>query len=92
MKKVIKRDGRIQPFDIGKIRLTLERVSDEHREPFTSSDMDMIMKDIGREIDKYSGDTIHASEIYDIVLRTLKENGFLRIAQYYEGYQKRFEG
>jgi len=46
--KVRKRDGRIQDFNLGKIRLTIERVSDEVQMPLTGSDLDMISKSIER--------------------------------------------
>ena len=49
--KVRKRDGSLQDFDIDKVKLTLERMSDELNRPFTGSDLsDIDQGNRGRSI------------------------------------------
>lgn len=87
--KVIKRDGRIQEFDIEKIKLTLERVSDELNEPFTKSDIDNVAREIHKAILGMGKEYIHSFEIHRIVVEQLKNAGFTHIAQAYDDYQKK---
>lgn len=88
--KVIKKDGRIQEFDIDKIKITLGYVSDEVKQPLTFSDIDMVARKVERAVLESNDNTIHSSDIQKIVLKELKEAGFNYIAKRYDEYKKDF--
>ncbi|MFU0801169.1 MAG: ATP cone domain-containing protein [Xylanivirga thermophila] len=90
--KVIKRDGRTQDFEIDKIKLTLERVSDEINMPFTHGDVERVAHAIERSINNIGTDTITSSKIHEIVIGELNTLGFIEIAKAYDGYKKSFKG
>lgn len=83
---VRKRDGRIQDFNLGKIRLTIERVSDEVQMPLTGSDLDMISKSIERDLASRGEDIIDTAEIGKTVVAQLEDFGYKKIAVAYKGY------
>ncbi len=81
--KVIKKDGRIQDFDIQKIRVSIENASDEANAPMSSSDIGNIIEDIQQIIDSSGLKRIHVSDIQTMVVNTLKKLGFSVVARYY---------
>ena len=87
--KVRKKNGSIQDFDISKIRLTLERVSDEQGMPFTGSDLRMLTESIHEEIEKMQKEIVSSAEIHEIVVERLKIFGFTQIAEAYDSFEKR---
>lgn len=84
--KVIKKDGRIQDFDIQKIRVSVENASDEANAPMSSSDIGNIIEDIQQIIDSSELQRIHVSDIQTMVVNTLKKLGFSVVARYYYEY------
>lgn len=82
--KVIKRNGRIQEFDIGKIQITLENVSDEISEPLTESDIKKLLASIEKAIYSRNQDEIRSSEIFEIVIDELEKAGFHDVAVAYK--------
>lgn len=88
--KVKKRDGRLQDFSINKIKLTLERVSDELGEPFTGSDLRILTETVELKIVETGKEIIESAEIYKIVIERLRRYGFAGIAKAYEEFEKSF--
>jgi len=92
--KVIKKDGRVQPFDLSKIIFALERISDECSQPFTQSDLTFVAKNIEKSIraamENKDEDIIHTSKIRTIVIKELEQAGFKHIADCYKEYVKGF--
>jgi transcriptional regulator NrdR family protein len=86
--KVIKRDGRTQEFNIHKIILTLEKVSEEIEEPFTESDINNLSGDILTFIKTIDGDKISVKDIQDIVVEELVKLGFNKASKHYKEYRK----
>lgn len=86
--KVVKRDGRIQDFDLNKILITLEKVSDEIVQPFTESDINNLSEDIENSIKALSGDAIEVGKIQDVVVENLEKLGFNKAAKHYREYRK----
>ena len=86
--KVKKRDGRIQEFNIQKIKLSIERVSDEINKPLTSSDIELVAKAIEGRIRSKGSDIINAVEIHKIVVEELRNIGFTHIAAAYDDNNK----
>lgn len=85
--QVIKRDGRIQEFDMTKIETSIMRASDDIKEPMPQSDARVIAKDIAKLVgEKYDG-KIDVKAIHILVMGDLIKKGFLRVANAYgEGY------
>lgn len=86
--KVLKKDGRLQDYNLDKIKLSIERASDEARQPFTLSDIEILGNDIHKKILDLEKDTIKSEEIHNIVYKQLKYTGFDQIATCYKNYAK----
>ncbi|NSW90080.1 MAG: ATPase [Firmicutes bacterium] len=89
--KVKKKDGRIQDFNADKIKLILEKVSDEAEKPLTGSDVNIITKLVEETVRKDYKDIITTEEIHKVVVNQLKKAGFLDIAKAYDEFEKKFE-
>lgn len=81
--KVIKRDGRLQEFDLNKIKTSIVRASDDASQPLNESDIDNLGKSIERGLLNYQKGSIHSDIIQVFVLRELKKQGFGVVATYY---------
>ena len=88
--KVKKRNGSLQDFNMDKIKLTLERVSDELNRPLTGSDLRVLTEAIEKNILETKKEIIESAEIYKIVIEKLRRLGFTRIAKAYEDFKKKF--
>jgi len=73
--KVIKRNGEYQEFDIQKIRLVLERVSDAIGEPLNASDINAVSRVILRDVERF-GEAVPYDVLREIVAGALRESGF----------------
>jgi len=81
--KVIKRDGRLQNFDLSKIKTSIYRASDDASQPLNESDIDNVAKSIEKSLKNYQKDSIHSDIIQKFVLRELEKQGFKIVAEYY---------
>ncbi|MBO8175023.1 MAG: vitamin B12-dependent ribonucleotide reductase [Thermococcus sp.] len=89
VEKVMKRDGRIVPFDEGRIRWAIQRamwevgVRDEKL-------LDKVVKDVVSRINElYDGKIPHIENIQDIVELELMRNGLFDVAKAYIIYRKK---
>lgn len=82
--KVIKRNGRLQEFDINKIKISIMRTSDDLKEPLNSSDIDNVTQSIEDIIKTYNQDSIKAQDIHRIVVEELRKYEFSHIAEAYD--------
>jgi transcriptional repressor NrdR len=82
--KVVKRDGRIQDFDLDKIIVSIERASDDIGEPMNESDANCAAQSIEKNIKAQGKEAITFQEIRNIVTSELKKLGFSDIAAAYE--------
>lgn len=82
--KVIKRNGRLQKFDINKIKVSIMRTSDDLKEPLNSADIDNITRSIEDTIKTYNQDSIKAQEVHRIVVEELRKCGFNHVAEAYD--------
>jgi len=87
--KVRKSNGSIELFSMDKIKLTLERVSDELNQPLTGSDLSLLTKEIEREVNKTGKKIIDSWEIKKIVIEVLERLSFRKIAKAYEAFDKK---
>ncbi|MBZ9688139.1 ATPase [Clostridium estertheticum] len=81
--KVIKRDGRLQEFDLSRIRTSIDRASDDANQPLNESDIENLAKSIEKGLKNYQKDSIHSDIIQKFVLRELEKQGFKIVAEYY---------
>jgi transcriptional repressor NrdR len=81
--QVIKRNGSKQEYDVNKIKLTLEKVSDEVLKPLTASDIAALLRSIEQSIKACNKEEIQSSRILRIVVAELIDYGFYDIAKAY---------
>ena len=81
--KVIKQDGRLQNFDLEKIKTSIYRASDDANEPLNTSDIENLARSIEKEIENIEKDTIHAYLIQSLVLNEIEKSGFHFVGKYY---------
>lgn len=86
--EVIKRDGRVQQFDMNKIMITIERASDEANTPMNDSDINIVTGAIKYMVKTENADRISVENIQNIVINSLNSNGFNSVAKYYSNYKK----
>lgn len=86
--KVIKRDNRIQPYNLEKIERGIKLAL--KKRPFANGEVKQILNNIEREIIRDAVDCkIRSDEIGNIVLRELKkwdEVGYIRFASVYRSF------
>ena len=81
--KVIKRDGRLQEFDLSKIKTSIDRASDDARQPLNESDLENLARSIQKDLKNYQKESIHSDIIQKFVLLQLEKHGFKVVAEYY---------
>lgn len=90
MMKVIKKDGRLQDFDLEKIKISILSATNDSKELLNESDVKILVQDINskmKEVRKDCEDT-SSYEISSIVIAVLKRDGFSDIIEKYVGYEK----
>ncbi|MCB2297236.1 ATP cone domain-containing protein [Clostridium tagluense] len=81
--KVIKRDGKLQEFDLIKIKTSIHRASCDAIQPLNESDIENVAKSIEKGLKNYQKENIHSDIIQKFVLRELEKQGFKVVAEYY---------
>lgn len=81
--KVIKEDGRLQKFDLSKIKTSIYRASDDAMQPLNESDIENLAKSIEKDLKNYQKEKIHSDVIQKFVLRELEKQGFKAVSEYY---------
>lgn len=90
MMKVIKKDGRLQDFDLEKIKSSILSATNDSKELLNESDVKILVEDINskmKEVRKDGEDT-SSYEISGIVIAILKRDEFSDIIEKYVGYEK----
>lgn len=81
---VIKKDGRIQDFDIEKMRLSVANASDEAKAPMSSSDINLVIRDVMASIE--SGEIqqhLNTAMLRKFIIDSLIKFGFTMVAKHY---------
>lgn len=88
---VIKRDGRIQEFDVIKIRSSILGASIDSNTIINESDLKVLSKRVLKVLKAIRGEDGITStyEIFAIIIETLKNDSFNDIAMSYLGYKSK---
>jgi len=81
--KIVKKDGRLQDFNLNKIKTSIYRASDDANQPLNTSDIDNIAKDIEISIKDLQKDTVRFDIIKEIVISQLEKSGFNTLSKFY---------
>ena len=85
---IIKRDGRIQELSISKLKMSIQKASDDINAPLTQSDISHLIEDINREFKNIKVKIIPADQVQNIVYNVILDNGFNELAEFYKVYEK----
>lgn len=89
--RVIKKDGRIQSFDIIKIRSSILSASIDSNTIINEADLKVLSNSVLKSLKDLRGDDGITStyEIFAIIIETLNKDGFKDIAISYLGYKSK---
>ncbi|WP_311481303.1 ATP cone domain-containing protein [uncultured Anaerococcus sp.] len=86
---VVKRSGNIEKYKEEKISRSIKNAADRAGMQINTSDIDLILKDVAKKL--FYGDTkklTKTTEVNDIVLKALENDGFSKIRDAYQAYSK----
>lgn len=88
--KIIKKDGRLEEFNIGKIKTSIENAGRDSETILNESDIKILLEDIEKVLNliKVNRDTTSSYEVIGIILDTLRKDGFNNIAKSYVNFEK----
>ncbi|MDL2233132.1 hypothetical protein LJC63_06075 [Ruminococcaceae bacterium OttesenSCG-928-L11] len=81
MAMVQKRSGKMEAFDIQKIKNTLAIASDELGRPLGHSDIKLVTSPVLKFVE--GKETVTSKEIYGVVVDSLEQSGFRELADSY---------
>lgn len=90
---VVKRSGNLEKYDQDKIARSIKNAADRSGMQLNQSDISMILKDIGKKLlagnEHVENQRVHrTTDIKDIVLQVLAEEGFSKIRDSFDSYTK----
>lgn len=90
---VVKRSGNLEKYDPDKIARSIKNAADRSGMQLNQSDITMILKDIGKKLlagnEHVDNQRVHrTTDIKDIVLQVLAEEGFSKIRDSFDSYTK----
>ena len=88
--KVIKRDGRLQSFDLDKIETSILNATLGEELTLNESDIKIIVEDVEKSIKGFREDESNTSsyEITGAIINILRKDGFEDVIKSYIGYSK----
>lgn len=88
--KIIKKDGRLEEFNIGKIKTSIENAGRDSETILNESDIKILLEDIEKVLNliKVNRDTTSSYEIIGIILDVLRKDGFNNISKAYISFEK----
>ncbi len=87
MKKVIKRDNRLVPFDIAKIQNAIIKAIEAQDLDISLKHIHKITNKVIEKIEQIELDSIAVEQIQDLVVLSLKELGYDELASSYQNYR-----
>ena len=92
MYRVVKRDGKIADFDIGKISAAITKAFTACDKPYNSNIIDLIALRVTSDFsDKIKDDLIGVEDIQDSVEKVLSAAGYADVAKAYILYRRQHE-
>lgn len=90
---VVKRSGNLEKYDPDKITRSIKNAADRSGKQLNQSDLSIILKDIAKKLlagnEYVDNQRVHrTSDIKDIVLEVLTEEGFSQIRDSFDSYTK----
>lgn len=88
--KIIKKDGRLEEFNINKIKTSIGNAASDSGSILNESDLKIIVSDIEKTIITIRKDSLITSsyEVIGIIFNILRKNGFNSILKYYVEFDK----
>lgn len=88
--KIIKKDGRIEEFNINKIKTSIENAAKDSGSFLNSSDLRILAADIEKIIKSIRKDSLITSsyEVTGVIFSTLRNDGFNKILKEYIKFDK----
>lgn len=88
--KIIKKDGRIEEFNVKKIRTSIENAARDNESMLNESDLNIITSDIKNALLKIRKDTLITSsyEVIGVIFEILKRDGFNSVLKSYVEFGK----
>ena len=86
---VVKRGGNIEKYNEDKLSRSIKNAADRAGMQINTSDVSIILKDVADRL--FHGDDkrlTRTTEVRDIVLEALKNDGFSKISEAYKAYSK----
>lgn len=88
--KIIKKDGRIEDFNINKIKTSIENAASDSETMLNESDLNMLVSDIKKILDETRKDSFITSsyEVIGVIFNILKRDGFSKLLSSYVEFDK----
>lgn len=88
--KIIKRDGRLEEFNLLKVRVSLQNAANDINFTLNESDLKILVKDIETFLKKIRKDSYITSsyEVIGVIFEVLKRDGFNNILTSYLKFDK----
>lgn len=88
MKNVIKRDNRLVRFNPGKIQEAIIKAAESNQIDLSLKQIHDIIENVIKKIEAISLDSIAVEQIQDIVVDTIGEMGYTKLAALYQNYRE----
>lgn len=85
---VLKRNGSVQVFDAQKLKYSISNASDDINQPLNSSDIHYVLNSIVEAFKDENLNIIESKKLRTMVINTLKDIGYIAVANNYEKYYK----
>lgn len=88
--QIIKKDGRIEEFNIRKVKTSIENAASDCASMLNESDLNILVRDVEKYILKIRKDSLITSsyEVIGIIFDVLKRDGFNSILRAYVEFDK----
>lgn len=88
--KIIKKDGRIEEFNISKIKTSIENAANDSETMLNESDLNILLSDIRGMLEEIRKDSFITSsyEVIGAIFNILKRDGFSKLLKSYIEFDK----
>lgn len=88
--KIIKKDGRIEDFNINKIKTSIENAASDSETMLNESDLNILVSDIKKILEETRKESFITSsyEVVGVIFNILKRDGFSKLLSSYVEFDK----